>query len=145
VEKGDLIFVYGTLRQGERMDIRRQNLTSTGVSFLSRDKVNGKMYLVGTYPGVKAEQSRYRDNEPSIIGEVYRIMSPAVVAILDAYEGYQADTPKLGLYDRIQTQSQRGRTVWLYTYNPPVFNEQWIESGDWCRNRETYIHGRQMI
>jgi gamma-glutamylcyclotransferase (GGCT)/AIG2-like uncharacterized protein YtfP len=144
MEKGDLIFVYGTLRRGERMDLRKQSL-NFGVSFISNDKINGQMYLVGTYPGVKAVQTRFQANQPTVVGEVFRIIAPAIVAVLDAYEGYQSDNPTSGLYDRIQTQSQRGRTVWAYIYNPPVRDEQLIESGDWCRNRHTVAEGRRMM
>jgi gamma-glutamylcyclotransferase (GGCT)/AIG2-like uncharacterized protein YtfP len=141
--KGDFIFVYGTLRQGERMDLRNQKLNFE-VDFISRDKINGRMYHIGTFPGVKDVNSRYDFNDPTVSGEVFRIRGSSIIAVLDAYEGYDADSPTRGLYDRCQVKTERGRMVWVYTYNPPVRAEQLIEGGDWCRNRATLVSGQRM-
>lgn len=142
--KGDFIFVYGTLRGGERMDIRRQK-HNFEVSFVSRDKINGKMYHIGTFPGVKDVNSRFDPNDPTVVGEVFKIRGQSIVAILDAYEAYNADNPSMGLYDRCQVHSERGRLVWVYTFNGIVLPEQLIESGDWCRNRVTSASGRRLM
>lgn len=142
--KGDFIFVYGTLRQGERMDLRKQK-HNFEVDFISRDKINGKMYHIGSFPGVKEVNSRYDPNGAKVIGEVFRIREQAIVAILDAYERYRHDDPTQGLYNRCQVKSERGRLVWVYTYNPIVLPEQLIISGDWCRNRATLASGQRMM
>lgn len=140
----DLIFVYGTLRQGERMDLLKQK-GSFAVSFVSRDKINGKMYHLGSFPGVREVNSRFDRNDPTVAGEVYKIRGMSIVALLDAYEGYRPDDPSRGLYDRCQVKSERGRMVWVYTFNGMVLPEQLIESGDWCRNRATSVSGRRMM
>ena len=142
--KGDLVFVYGTLRQGERMDLTKQKM-NFAVSFLSKDKINGKMYTLGTFPGVKDVFGRFDPNAPTIIGEVYKIRGPSIIAILDAYESYIPDNPTQGLYDRCQVRTERGRLAWVYTYNGPVIPEQRIESGDWCRNRATSVSGQRLM
>lgn len=140
----DLIFVYGTLRQGERMDLRVQK-HNFAVSFLSKDKINGRMYHIGSFPGVKEVNSRFDRNDPTVTGEVFRIRGMSIVAILDAYEGYRPDDPTRGLYDRCQVRSERGRLVWVYTFNGMTLPEQLIEGGDWCRNRVTSVSGRRMM
>jgi gamma-glutamylcyclotransferase (GGCT)/AIG2-like uncharacterized protein YtfP len=142
--KNDLIFVYGTLRQGERADLRKQS-HNFDVSFISKDKINGKMYHIGSFPGVKNVNSRFDPNDPTVIGEVFKIRGTSIVALLDAYEGYNADKPSEGHFDRCQVKTERGRLVWVYTYNPKVFPEQLIESGDWCRNRQTSVSGRRLF
>jgi gamma-glutamylcyclotransferase (GGCT)/AIG2-like uncharacterized protein YtfP len=141
--KNDLLFVYGTLRAGERMDIKNQKLNAE-VTFISKDKINGNMYHLGTFPGVKEVNSRFDPNDPIVIGEVFKIRGSAIIAILDAYESYNADNPSLGLYDRCQVTTERGRLVWVYTFNGMVIPEQRIESGDWCRNRQTLGSGRSL-
>lgn len=142
--KGDFIFVYGTLRLGERMDLRNQKFNFE-IDFVSKDKINGKMYHIGTFPGVKDVNSRFDPNDPVVTGEVFRIRGPSIIAILDAYEGYDADNPERGLYDRTQVKSERGRLVWVYIYNGRVLPEQRIESGDWCRSRATSVSGQRMM
>jgi gamma-glutamylcyclotransferase (GGCT)/AIG2-like uncharacterized protein YtfP len=142
--KGDFIFVYGTLRRGERMDLTKQK-RNWELDFVTRDRINGQMFTLGAYPGVKHVNSRFDPNDPTVIGEVFRLRGQSIVAILDAYEGYNADAPTTGLYNRCQVRSERGRIVWVYTYNGMVLPEQLIESGDWCRNRVTSVSGRRMM
>lgn len=145
MKKGDCIFVYGTLRRGERADLSKQ-FYSFGVDFLSADKINGKLYHLGSFPGVKAEfdAEAFVPDHPPVIGEVYRIRDASIVAILDAYESYHADNPTIGLYNRGLVPSERGRKVWVYTYNHPVIEDQRIESGDWCKNKELPVDRRRL-
>lgn len=142
--KGDFLFIYGTLRQGERSDLRKQ-AHNFEVDFISRDKINGRMYHIGSFPGVKDVSLRFDDMGPIVVGEVFRLRSQAIIAILDAYEGYDADNPSQGLFDRCQVHTERGRLAWVYIYNARVRSEQLIESGDWCRNRQTLVSGRQLL
>lgn len=146
MKKGDCIFVYGTLRRGERADLSKQ-FYNYGVDFLSGDKINALLYHLGSFPGVKLyplDEVEFTDEQPTVTGEVYRIRDASITAILDAYESYRPDTPELGLYNRCKVPSERGRTVWVYTYNHPVIEEQRIESGDWCKNREPPIDRRRL-
>jgi gamma-glutamylcyclotransferase (GGCT)/AIG2-like uncharacterized protein YtfP len=147
VKKGDFIFVYGTLRRGERADLSKQS-HNFGVKFCSIDRINGRMYHLGAYPGVKpltppeiAQTSggEFHDKLPTISGEVFLVLNASVVAIMDAYEGYDSDEPARGLYDRHEVEAESGKTVWVYTYNPMVTADQLIESGDWCKNPDMPI------
>jgi gamma-glutamylcyclotransferase (GGCT)/AIG2-like uncharacterized protein YtfP len=143
MQKGDIIFVYGTLRRGERADLAKQahNFDTT---FIGDDKINGKMYHLGAFPGVKASSGDFSPNAPIVVGELFRIMAPSIITLLDHYEGYDADNPERGLYNRLQTQSEAGRTVWVYTYNGPVSCEQLITSGDWVKNREIPVRNKAL-
>lgn len=138
MKKGDLILVYGTLRKGERADLS-SGFYSYGVDYLDKDKINGRLYHLGAFPGVKLDEPRteFQKKEPVITGEVFRIRDQSIVAILDAYEGYRSADPDSGLYNRHQVMTAEGRKVWVYTYNHPVIEEQRIPGGDWCKNRDT--------
>lgn len=129
VLKGDYLFVYGTLRRGERADLSRNK---EKVDFcLGEDRINGRMYSVGWYPGVKAMPSRKFDTQsPTVIGDVFRIRDVSIMPLLDAYEGYPT------LFTRIQTKTETGRKVWLYVYNHQVREDQEVGDGDW-RKRVT--------
>jgi gamma-glutamylcyclotransferase (GGCT)/AIG2-like uncharacterized protein YtfP len=148
VQKDDYIFVYGTLRQGERADLRKQS-HNFDVVFVGNGVINGRLYHLGAFPGLKTLPSKvtvdgFDENLPCICGEVFRIKDVAIVALLDAYEGYDADNPSQGLYNRQQFETSDGRTVWAYVYNGPVITDQLIDSGDWCKSREVPVR-RQML
>jgi gamma-glutamylcyclotransferase (GGCT)/AIG2-like uncharacterized protein YtfP len=144
VKKGDFIFVYGTLRRGQRADLQKQQ-HNFGVTFCGEDRINGLMYHLGAYPGLKLLSERVFTPEfPVICGELFRIRETAMVAIMDAYEGYDADNPSQGLYNRHQVVTEGGRTAWVYCYNFPVTSDQLIESGDWVKNPDPIVRERRL-
>jgi gamma-glutamylcyclotransferase (GGCT)/AIG2-like uncharacterized protein YtfP len=143
MKKGDFIIVYGTLRRGQRADLQKQS-HNFGVSYVGNDRINGKLYHLGAYPGVKLFRHSFDPNLPMVSGEVFYIKETALVAIMDAYEGYDADNPSAGLYDRQEVETENGRKVWVYTYNYPVTPDQLIESGDWVRNPEPIVRDRRL-
>jgi gamma-glutamylcyclotransferase (GGCT)/AIG2-like uncharacterized protein YtfP len=125
MKKGDLLFVYGTLRPGERADLNRSR-HEFGVAYIGEDDIVGNIYDTGCgYPGLKLEG----DNK--VHGDVFRVRDESVGPFLDAYEGYPS------LYGRTQVETSNGRTVWVYTFNPPVKAERLIVGGDWCLRHET--------
>lgn len=142
--KNDFLFVYGTLRSGERADLRKQQ-HSFDVAYVGIDKINGELFHLGSFPGVKTVSAEFDESLPTVVGEIFRIRNASITALLDAYEGYNAEKPYAGLYNRLQTGTERGRTAWVYTYNGLCIPEQKIESGDWCRNRQTSVSGRRMM
>lgn len=120
-------------------------------TFVDEDQIAGRMYHLGSFPGVKLLSTREcfkhtgtKENGdayslpsmPLVHGEVFRIRNQALVAVLDAYEGYDSDHPEQGLYNRHQVETEHGRAVWVYTYNPMVIPDQLIEGGDWCKHRD---------
>jgi gamma-glutamylcyclotransferase (GGCT)/AIG2-like uncharacterized protein YtfP len=146
MKKGDLFFVYGTLRRGERADLQKQ-CRNFGVSFIGVERINGLLYHLGAFPGIKlltklAPSDEFVEGLPSVVGEVFRARDTSITAILDAYEGYDADNPTQGLYNRLEVETSEGHMVWVYVYNGPVVSDQLIERGDWCRNREIPVRNR---
>jgi gamma-glutamylcyclotransferase (GGCT)/AIG2-like uncharacterized protein YtfP len=144
MKKGDLIFVYGTLRRGERADLAKQ-ARNFGVDYIGVDRINGRLYHLGSFPGLKRDQTEeFTAGAPVVTGEVFRIRDNSVAALMDAYESYRPDDPEHGLYNRCQVQTEEGRTAWVYTYNHPVIEEQRIPGGDWCRNRDASVMTRRL-
>jgi gamma-glutamylcyclotransferase (GGCT)/AIG2-like uncharacterized protein YtfP len=135
VEKGDFLFVYGTLRRGEYADLHKQsghfNIKPCGV-----DHINGRIYHLGAYPGFKPFKglTEFVSNKPTVVGERFLVLDPAIGAFLDAYEGYISENPKEGLYDRQKFATCNGYSAWVYIYNGPISSDQIIQSGDWCKN-----------
>jgi gamma-glutamylcyclotransferase (GGCT)/AIG2-like uncharacterized protein YtfP len=121
MKKGDLLFVYGTLRPGESADMTKM----AGAKHLGSDAINGELFDLGWYPGAKAEPSHFDTGAPSIKGDVFELTDESIIPRLDSYEGYP------NLYDRIQTHTAQERCVWVYTFNHGVTDNQKIASGDW--------------
>jgi hypothetical protein len=72
VKKGDYIFVYGTLRRGERADLSRHE-TEFGVKYLNTDTINGVIHNLGGFPGLKRDGVEYKfdSTAPQVTGEVH--------------------------------------------------------------------------
>ncbi len=87
-----LVFVYGTLRIGQRNDI---NLKTPPPLFVGMAKVKGQLYSRGWYPGIRL------GGEQWVQGEVYDI-PPALLAQLDELEEI-APVPS-GEYQRVRTE-----------------------------------------
>jgi gamma-glutamylcyclotransferase (GGCT)/AIG2-like uncharacterized protein YtfP len=124
--------------RGQRADISEKRVFA--VSPLGKDSINGLMYHIGSFPGIKllnGSEGTFDDNQPKVKGEVYVLNDPSVSAWLDAYEGYHSDAPESGLYNRKQVETCCGRIVWVYVYNGPVVSDQLIETGDWRNPRLT--------
>lgn len=121
IKAGDLVFVYGTLKRGQTADLSKNHNTE----FVAEDAINGFIYDLGWYPGVKATSGPFDRGMPAVHGEVFRINDAMVGLALDAYEGYP------GLYTRIETETAGGRKVWVYVYNHEVAADHAIPSGAW--------------
>ena len=128
MKKGDFIFVYGTLRRGERADLGKK-ASNFGVVPVGLDEINGRMYHMGAFPAVKAESGEFDSSKPVVTGEVFLVTDTSIMAVLDAYEGYP------NLYTRLKTSTRGGRLVWVYVFPHPTTEDQLIIGGDWCRNR----------
>lgn len=121
---GDLIFVYGTLKHGFGANSFMQGRST----YVGEDRVNGKMYSMGGFPGFKAVAeagARFHPDEPTVTGEVYVVADEQLPTMLDNYEGYPTH------YGRSQYQTENGHTVWVYDYKPDVYDRLFIPSGVW--------------
>lgn len=125
MKKGDFVFVYGTLRRGERADLARQQ-HHFDARYVGEDKICGNIYDLGWYPGAK-EVADFNLDGNIIHGDLFKVQNDALCVLLDAYEGYPH------LYNRQEVLTEGGRKAWVYTYNGEVSAEALIPSGDWTK------------
>lgn len=116
MKRGDLVFVYGTLRRDQAMD-----MTLLGGEWVANDAIHGKLYTCGGYPALKLDP----DTRDIVIGELFRIRDRKTPMRLDRYEGYPH------LYDRVRVQTLTKRDVWVYVHNSEFDENRRIPSGDW--------------
>lgn len=124
MKKGDFLLVYGTLRIGEVNDLEKKSRRGS-VQHIGQDKINGLIYHLGWFPGLKAEPGSFDRKAPTVTGDVFELLEDEVVPMLDAYEDY----PRL--YNRIEVETEKGRIVWVYTFNGVVNEHELLECGDW--------------
>ena len=119
------VFVYGTLRKGQRNDI---NLYQPPPLYRGSTWVKGQLYSRGWYPGIRL------GGEQSVLGEVYQV-SAQLLAQLDVLEEV-APVPS-GEYQRIQMKVEcAGQELLCEIYELSVdFAAQStvIEEGDWVK------------
>ena len=119
------VFVYGTLRKGQRNDI---NLYQPPPLYIGSTWVKGQLYSRGWYPGIRL------GGEQSVLGEVYQV-SVQLLAQLDVLEEV-APVPS-GEYQRIQMKVEcAGQELLCEIYELSVdFAAQStvIEEGDWVK------------
>lgn len=126
---GNFLFVYGTLRRGEAADLS-QGRAAYGAKFIEKDRINGEIYNLGWYPGVKLlpslpPSSLFDSSGPTVTGDVFRITDESITPILDAYEGFPS------LYNRHKVETENGFIAWVYTYNGVPTPDRLIPAGDW--------------
>src|SRR5688572_26395197 len=78
--RDSLLFVYGTLRPF--VDIAMANWLRRSARHLGSAHAPGRLYDLGAYPGMK----RPRGRAERVAGDVYRVINPHVLRVLDRYE-----------------------------------------------------------
>lgn len=122
MKKGDHIFVYGTLRIGQRADLSRKS----GVVPVGPDRINGSLYALGWFPGVKLSGEDFNDASPAVVGDVFVIEDESITHVIDLYEGHP------GFFMRKPHKTEQGRTAWVYEYQGDIaYAATEIPSGDW--------------
>lgn len=124
MQRGDLIFVYGTLRLGASNDLSRWG-AGEAAKFLNEACINGDLYDCGWFPGAVNVQDYHFGEGNYIYGDVFELQSNDVVAALDSYEGYPL------LYGRTEVLTDTDQEVWVYIYGEKVQGLELVESGDW--------------
>jgi gamma-glutamylcyclotransferase (GGCT)/AIG2-like uncharacterized protein YtfP len=127
MKKGDLVFVYGTLRTGERMSLS-DGFYKGMCTRIGDDVINGGLFNLGSFPGLKPVSEvtgPFSIAHPQVVGEVFEVTDNGLPQLLDSYEGYP------NLYDRRKVPTKNGRDAWVYTYNGRVNEDALIVSGDW--------------
>ena len=121
------VFVYGTLRRGEERDLNRLQPAPV---FMGLGKINGTLYNLGSYPGVRLGGLNW------VHGEVYQI-TPDLERQLDEIE--EVWPQPTGEYVRCEVVVQcAGQEVNCLVYEVAWQRTQGravISSGDWV-NRE---------
>lgn len=118
------IFVYGTLRHGQRA---HSMLDRAAVHVKTCTIKGASIYHLGGFPGLKLEEGG------TVVGDLYEIPDTGRVELLqklDMYEGYREEYPMDSLYLR-QTIQVEGTEAWVYVFNHPVEGYNKIENGDW--------------
>jgi gamma-glutamylcyclotransferase (GGCT)/AIG2-like uncharacterized protein YtfP len=114
------LFVYGTLRSGERNDIR-----SFGeVRFAGNGQVAGSIYDLGAYPV-------YLPSPAGVVeGEVF-VIADRLLSDLDLFEGH----PDLFRRTRMEVEMSGGTRVeaWVYVYQGDPGPAPRIAAGDWLK------------
>ena len=118
-----VVAVYGTLRFGGAA-----NGLLRDAEYLGQDTILGRMYNLGSYPGLhlckEAEAKK-------IVVDLYEVKDEDTLADLDNYEGYNKFDEDRSLYLRKETQAEGGLTVSVYEYNANCINMKEVETGDW--------------
>jgi gamma-glutamylcyclotransferase (GGCT)/AIG2-like uncharacterized protein YtfP len=121
-----LVFVYGSLRRGQRAHPR---LRPAAVC-LGPASIAGRLHDCGGYP---AAQPSRRPAE-RLHGELYRLTRPGVLAALDRYEDCAPDAPGSGEYRRESvTVRLAGRRMSpsVYSHHRPLRGARRIRGGLW--------------
>lgn len=117
------VFVYGTLRRGERNDIARYRPLPL---FVGPASIAGRLYDLGAYPGIVLGAGG------RVVGEVYRI-NAEVEAALDLLEEVKPDGSGEYLKREVPV-SVAGQVLDCLVYE--IHPDRWegrsaIASGDW--------------
>jgi putative glutamine amidotransferase len=122
----DLLFVYGTLRPGCAPASVAPLVSQMRV--LSEGTLRGRMYDIGSYPGVVPDESA-----ELIHGVILSGAAEVLLAQLDAYEGCDPKDLHGSLYRRQRCRaslaSGESCEAWVYVYNRPVADSRLIPSG----------------
>ena len=119
------VFVYGTLRTGQERDI---NCLQPAPLFIGNSQINGTLYDLGSYPGVRLGGVQW------VQGEVYQI-TPELERQLDEIE--EVWPQPTDEYARREVLVQcAGEALSCLVYEVADLHtagQRVIESGDWVR------------
>ena len=119
-----LLFVYGLLMR-ERAGSRSLGL-ATRVRCLGPERVSGRLYHLGDYPGLVTAQRGL------VHGQLVAFRDHSLFEKLDAYELFDPDDTEGSEYRRVEVDLLgSGRRAWAYEYNRPVRNRPIVRSGRW--------------
>ena len=132
-----LIFVYGSLLKP--IQHRMHRTLSAYADFVAEGVMQGKLYEVDGYPGA----IRSSASEDKVYGEIYRIKSEALFAILDKYEeitdAFPAPHEYLRSKEVICLADGTSVNAWVYVYNRDVSRLKRIPSGNYL----TFLNSQQ--
>lgn len=117
-----LLALYGTLRDPA---LRRRLRVERLLTERGRCRIPGVLYDLGAYPALMSSGIGV------VHGDLFAILDPRALRILDAYEGADADDEAASVYVRRALPLLEPRTTaWVYVFNGQQQGSQ-ILSGDW--------------
>ena len=123
------VFVYGTLRMGQERDINRLQPAPV---FIGEGQINGSLYELGTYPGIRLGGPDW------VQGEVYQINQELERQLDEIEEVWPQQT---GEYERREVLVQcAGQALVCLVYEVAEGRakvSRVIESGDWVTHGYT--------
>lgn len=111
------VAVYGSLRKGFG---NHGTMVRAEGTFLSKDTISG----FNLYPYAGRSFPCVTKGDNNIVAEVYEVDEEGL-SILDGLEGYP------DFYDRLQTDTENHKNVWIYYHDRVSPELDLIESGDW--------------
>src|SRR5262245_57741881 len=116
-ERGDLIFVYGTLMTGFRL----HRLIADRSERVGNGTVAARLLDLGSYPAA------VRDGHGTVAGEVYRLRDRDLLRVLDSAEGPQYHREEVA----VRMADDREVTAFIYWYVGPLDRGVPIPGGDY--------------
>lgn len=122
-----LLFVYGTLKEGFRLNYALEGMVKRGTAFTL-----GTLYDLGPFPALKLGGDR------AVIGELYEI-TPEVLRRTDSIEGYVPKHTEESLYIRVECRvgmldGRHSYDAWTYEFNQDLGDAPVVESGTWVKD-----------
>jgi len=129
VAAGDRLAVYGSLRSDAENRLPSLGVLN-GLQCIGPAWMAGQLLDLGQWPGLIDGDSRIRC-------ELYRIMDPHVMPILDAFEDYFPDAESGSIYLRrwCSLLAPDEGEAWVYRYQGPRDGAIDIAGGDWLAHR----------
>lgn len=131
----DLLFVYGTLLVE---DNKFGTYLRNNANFYNTGTIKGKLYDVGTYPGLIISN----DQDYPIKGTIYQLNNAEeILKYLDPYEGFGDDQeqPNLFIRELLPIETSDGAiNCWVYLYNLAIDGLHLITPGDYMAYLKTH-------
>jgi len=91
-------------------------------------RIPGELYDLGEYPGLTP-------GEGTVTGELYEVIDPQGLRLLDEYEAYYEHDAVRSLFVRRQVRLiEPELECWVYLYNQPVDGKSRIPAGNWTEH-----------
>lgn len=117
------IVFYGTLMANHQTAIHEALKDS--LVFESACIIPGQLYSLGSIPALKPGNQRIR-------AELYKIINPEILPMIDAYEAVDNDNPTLPGFTRKSIQLLHPKLhAWVYYYDGSVSDAQLIAANAW--------------
>jgi len=121
---GEFIALYGSLLRG--LGAMQEIGVGDRLRFVGPCSIEGQLFDLGPYPGL-------RRGTGFVIGEIYALLDPEALHVLDRFEGFEPARRRKSLYlrERVPLIEPAATQAWVYFYNQIPDASQRIESGDW--------------